>query len=303
MEIQQLRTFIAVAEELHFGRAAEQLHMAQPPVSRTIKQLERELGVTLFNRSTRSVELTPAAEALLPRARDIIAATHLAKRETIAASKGERGSVSVAYAGTSTHLLMGILSRELRAAHPDIRLKLRNQQFAQPALARVLAGEVDVSLGRWDFVPEALESRILQKEDLVLAVPATHALADQDGVHIAQLEDEPFVSLPHHEGSVLGDRLRRLSFNAGFEPHVVQRVPDSSTAMALVSAEVGCSLTVSSVAKNTQDEHIRFLQVRDHSRPIYLRMAWRPESANPALGSVLELARQVWPHDSEDAQS
>jgi DNA-binding transcriptional LysR family regulator len=103
------------------------------------------------------------------------------------------------------------------------------------------------------------------------------------------------VALTHHEGSVLGDRLRRLFLGAGFDPEIMQRAPDSWTAMALVGAEVGCSLTVSSVSANVTDRHVRFLRLLDETLPIHLRMAWRHDSENPVLAAVLGQAATVWP--------
>ncbi|MCG2624483.1 LysR substrate-binding domain-containing protein [Arthrobacter sp. I2-34] len=301
MEIQQLRVFLAVAEELHFGRAAERLHLAQPPVSRMVRQLERDLGVDLFVRSTRSVRLTAAGAALVAPAREILAATQRARASALAAERGEAGTVTLAYAGASTHVLVGVLAREVRRAHPGIEFQLNSQDFALPALARVLRDEVDISLGRWDFVPAGVDARIIAEEHLVLAVPASHRLASRDEVRMAELAGEPLVALPPHEGSVLGDRLRRLSLGAGFDPDIVQRAPDSWTAMALVGAEVGCSLTVSSVAENVTDPHVRFLRVLDETLPIYLRMAWRRTSENPALPAVLALAEHVWPGRPDEA--
>lgn len=294
MEIQQLRVFLAVAEELHFGRAAERLHLAQPPVSRTVRQLERDIGVDLFIRSTRSVQLTAAGSALVAPARDILAAAQQARATALAAGRGEAGTVTLAYAGASTHVLVGMLAREVRRTFPSIVFRLNSQEFALPALARVLRGEVDISVGRWDFVPAGVQSRVIVEEHLVVAVPASHRLASETEVALADLAGEPFVALPPHEGSVLGDRLRRLSLGAGFDPDIVQVAPDSWTAMALVGAEVGCSLTVSSVAENVTDPHVHFLRVLDETLPVYLRMAWRETSDNPALPPVLSLAERVW---------
>ena len=241
------------------------------------------------------MQLTAAGVALMASAREILAATDRAKAIALAAGRGEVGMVKLAYAGASTHVLVGVLAREVRKAHPGIEMRLNSQDFALPALARVLRGEVDVSLGRWDFVPAGVQSRIIVEEHLVMAVPASHWLASRGEIHIEELAGEPFVALPPHEGSVLTDRLRRLSLGAGFDPDIVQRAPDSWTAMALVGAEVGCSLTVSSVAENVTDPHVRFLRLLDETLPIYLRMAWRGDSENPALPPVLALAEQVWP--------
>ena len=301
MEIQQLRVFLAVADELHFGRAAERLHLAQPPVSRIVRQLERDFGTDLFIRSTRSVQLTAAGAALVAPAQEILAAADRAKASALAAGRGEVGTVKLAYAGASTHVLVGVLAREVRKVYPGIEFRLNSQDFALPALSRVLRSEVDISLGRWDFVPAGVQSRIIVEEHLVMAVPASHRLALQEEVSMAELSGEPFVALPPHEGSVLGDRLRRLSLGAGFDPDIVQRAPDSWTAMALVGAEVGCSLTVSSVADNVTDPHVRFLRVLDQTLPIYLRMAWRGTTDNPALPPILSLAERVWPGHAQEA--
>ena len=301
MEIQQLRVFLAVADELHFGRAAERLHLAQPPVSRIVRQLERDVGNDLFIRSTRSVQLTAAGAALVAPAQEILAAADRAKASALAAGRGEVGTVKLAYAGASTHVLVGVLAREVRKVYPGVEFRLNSQDFALPALSRVLRSEVDISLGRWDFVPAGVQSRIIVEEHLVMAVPASHRLALQEEVSMAELSGEPFVALPPHEGSVLGDRLRRLSLGAGFDPDIVQRAPDSWTAMALVGAEVGCSLTVSSVADNVTDPHVRFLRVLDQTLPIYLRMAWRGTTDNPALPPILSLAERVWPGHAQEA--
>ena len=123
MEFQQLRVFLAVAEELHFGRAAERLHMAQPPVSRMVRQLERDVGTGLFIRSTRSVRLTAAGAALVAPAREILAAAQRARASALAAERGEAGTVTLAYAGASTHVLVGVLAREVRRAHPGRRAR------------------------------------------------------------------------------------------------------------------------------------------------------------------------------------
>jgi len=302
MELQQLRIFLAVAEELHFGRAAEKLHMAQPPVSRNVGNLEKELGVRLFDRNTRNVQLTAAGSALVDSAREILAAADHVRDVVIAAEAGDRGRVDLAFAGASTHGLVGELARELRRRHPGIIAGLHSQNFAQPALERVMKGEMDIGLGRWDFLPAGVESRVVQREELVLAVPATHELAGEDSVEMAQFSEEPFVILPPDAGSVLRDRLRRLAYAARFEPLIVQVVPDTWTALALVGAGVGSTLTVSSVQQNVTDPHVCFLPLRDRTLPVHLRMAWLPDNRNPALGRVFAVAEDVWSLDAEDAE-
>lgn len=301
MELQQLRIFLAVADELHFGRAAEKLHMAQPPVSRKIGNLEKELGVKLFDRDTRNVRLTAAGSALVDSARELLEAAARVQDVVVAAEAGDRGRVEIAFAGASTYGLVGELARELRRRHPGIIPGLHSQNFAQPALDRVLTGEMDIALGRWDFVPAGVETRVVQQEELVLAVPETHPLALEDSVEIAQFRDEPFVTLPPDAGSVLHDRLRRLAHSAAFEPQVIQAAPDTWTVLALVGAGVGSTLTLSSVQQNVTDPHVRFLPLRDRTLPVHLNMAWLSDNDNPVMGRVLAVAGDLWALDADAA--
>ena len=290
MDIEQLRSFLAVADELHFGRAAERLHVAQPPLSRTIKQLERELGTRLFDRNTRSVRLTSSGQALMDPAQEVLDALRRAETAVRSADHGEVGTVRIAFAGVSTHRLVARLARVVRSQRPGIQLELSSQNFAQPAMKRLLAGETDLALGRWDVVPAEISAQVVMPDSLVLAVPDTHPLAGARRLSIGQLVSEGFVSLPPHEGSVLPDRLRRLAHANGFVAEVVQVAPDTQTALALVSAEVGCHLTLASVAENVTDPHVVFVPLNEStpSLDVHLRAAWRRADQNPALRAVLD---------------
>jgi DNA-binding transcriptional LysR family regulator len=290
MDIEQLRSFLAVADELHFGRAAERLHVAQPPLSRTIKRLERELGTRLFDRNTRSVRLTSSGQALMDPAQEVLDALRRAETAVRSADHGEVGTVRIAFAGVSTHRLVARLARVVRSQRPGIQLELSSQNFAQPAMKRLLAGETDLALGRWDVVPAEISAQVVMPDSLVLAVPDTHPLAGARRLSIGQLVSEGFVSLPPHEGSVLPDRLRRLAHANGFVAEVVQVAPDTQTALALVSAEVGCHLTLASVAENVTDPHVVFIPLNEStpSLDVHLRAAWRRADQNPALRAVLD---------------
>ncbi|MEU5868564.1 MULTISPECIES: LysR substrate-binding domain-containing protein [unclassified Nonomuraea] len=286
MELQQLRCFLAVAEELHFGRAAERLHVAQPPLSRTIKQLERELGTRLFDRNTRSVSLTASGHALLGPAKDVLTALRRAQEAARSAGDGEVGLVRIAFAGVSTHPLVARLARAVRSRRPGIELELSSQNFAQPAMRKLVQGETDIAFGRWDVIPADVAAQVVMPDSLVVALPATHRLAGADRLEAGQLAGEPFVSLPPHDGAVLPDRLRRLAHAAGFVADIAQVAPDTQTALALVSAEVGCHLTLASVARNVTDPHVVFVPL-DAPHDVDLRAAWRRDDGRPALRGVL----------------
>jgi len=295
MENSQLRAFLAVAEELHFGRAAERLHIAQPPLSRTIQQLERQLGTRLFDRSTRSVRLTTAGHALVEPAKSVLEAVRRAESAVQAADLGEIGVVRLAFAGVSTYQLVAEWARLVRQFRPGIHLELSSQNFAQHGMRKLLNNDADIALGRWDLIPAGIAARVAVHDTLVMAMPDTHRLAQAASVSFSDLADEEFISLPAYEGAVLPDRLRRLAHAAGFAADVVQVAPDTQSALALVSAEVGCHLTLSSVAKNAAQGHVAFVPVSDETMDVNLRLAWRQQDDSPAVRSVLSLAEELLP--------
>ena len=210
-----------------------------------------------------------------------------AENAVVSADGGETGLVRIAFAGVSTHRMVARLARLVRSQHPGIELELSSQNFAQPAMKRLLGGDTDIALGRWDVIPPTVESQVVMPDHLVVAFADTHPLAHARHIGIEQLAQEHFVSLPLHEGSVLPDRLRRLADAHGFVPDVVQIAPDTQTALALVSAEVGCHLTLASVASNVTDPHVVFVPLNDTTADVDMRAAWRRDNTNPALRVVL----------------
>lgn len=288
MDVGQLKAFLAVAQELHFGRAAEHLHMAQPPLSRIIKQLESELGTRLLDRNTRSVKLTSTGQALIGPATEVLDALRRAEEAVRSADNGEAGLVRIAFAGVSTHQLVARLARQVKSNRPRIQLELSSQNFAQPAMKKLVQGETDIALGRWDVIPAEVSSRVVMRDSLVIAMPDTHALAGARRLAMRRLAGEAFISLTPFEGAVLPDRLRRLAHANDFVADVVQLAPDTQTALALVSAEVGCHLTLASVAQNATDPHVVFVPLEDSTADVDLRAAWRRDDTSPALQAVLD---------------
>ncbi|MBV6756130.1 LysR substrate-binding domain-containing protein [Rhodococcus opacus] len=293
MELHHIRAFLAVAEELHFGRAAARLRISQPPLTRAIQQLEHELGTALFDRSTRRVALTPTGQALLEPAADVVAACRRVESVAQAAGKGTIGRVRVAYAGASTHVLVGKLAKQMRAEFPGIQLELYSSNFALPALDKVIDGSMEIGLGRWDFIPAGIASTTMVAEQLVIAVPEGHPLAGEDTIAMAQLAGEPFVCLPPYAGSVLTDRLHRLSHRAGFAVEPAQIAPESWTLLSLVAAGIGVALTLSTIAENVVQPGVVFVPLSDEVEPVALKMVWREDTAGPGTASVLEAARSL----------
>lgn len=295
MELRHLKAFLAVAEELHFGRAAERLHIAQPPLSQQIRQLEAHLGVQLFERSTRSVRMTSAGEALLPRARALLAGLDDAERAARAGGRGEYGKVTIGFAGASTNLLLPQLARAVRSEYPNLELDLQGQTYANTALERIANRTLDLGFVRLPVRVPGIRFRPIEDEELVCAVPAGHALADAADVAIADLAEESFVSFPEGAGSTLRAITQQVCMDGGFSPRIVQAAPDSYTIHALVAAGVGVTITLSSVL-HIQQPGVRYLPIRDETPKLQSALAWHKENESSAVRTVLRVADQALPH-------
>lgn len=295
MDIHQISAFLAVAEELHFGRAALRLHVGQPPLSRTIRQLEKALGARLFDRDTRNVRLTAAGEALVQPARDILDSCRMAEIAVAAAGKGQTGRVRIGFAGASSHLLIGQWAKLVRKTNPGIEFVLNSTAYATEALSKVLDGSLDVGMVRWTTPPPGIASRLVALEHLLVALPSEHRLAHRASLQMKELEGEGWVALPGEPGSSLRDALLRTADQAGYFPRIVQSAPDSFSLMALVSAEVGISLTLATVAQSVNNPGVVFRPLSNSPKPLELRLAWRQDNESPALKEVLRLSQEALP--------
>ncbi|TXS38955.1 LysR family transcriptional regulator [Streptomyces sp. OR43] len=294
MELRHLFAFVAVAEELHFGRAAKRLQMAQPPLSQQIRQLEKELGVQLFERNTRSVRLTSAGESFLQPVRTVIEDLDTAVRAAKAAGRGEYGRVSIGFAGASSHETLPRLTRAVRAAHPGIELVMTGQTYANVALARVADGSLDLGFVRLPVTQPGVTFRVIDEEELVCALPSDHPLAARDSVPLEVLAGEPFVSFPANTGSTVRDAMVGACEAAGFNPRVVQEAPDSYTILALVAAGVGVTLTVTSV-QHIQQSGLVYRPLAGPPIRRQAALAWRADNPSAALRAVLAVAEDALP--------
>jgi DNA-binding transcriptional LysR family regulator len=294
VELRYLTAFVAVAEELHFGRAAKRLQMAQPPLSQQIRQLEKELGVQLFERNTRSVRLTSAGESFLDPVRTVLEDIDTATRAAKAAGRGEYGRVTVGFAGASSHETLPLLTRAVRAAHPGLELVMKGQTYANVALARVADGSLDLGFVRLPVTQPGVEVRVIDEEELVCALPSDHRLARRNRVPITALAEEPFVSFPSNAGSSLRDATVRACVAAGFNPRVVQEAPDSYTILALVAAGVGVTLTLTS-CQHIQQTGLVYRPLAGPSVRLQAALAWRTDNPSAALRTVLAVAEEALP--------
>lgn len=293
MDSQHLRAFLAVADELHFGRAAERVHLAQPHLSRLVRALEDDLGAPLFVRTTRRVRLTAAGEALLEPAAVLLQAEDEARAAVSAAHEGRSGRVRICFAGPSAHVAVGRLARAVRERHPLIDLEFLPGRYGTTAVDEVLERRADLALARFAESPAGVASRTVTRDHCVLAVPTSHPLAARPRLRFADLRDEPFVAFPESFGSAVRGLLVGQCRTAGFAPRFVQTAPDSWTCVALVSAGVGVHFTTRSAVEHLPLDGVHIAEVDDPLPAISVHLLWRHDDHDPALAHVLKTAEQV----------
>lgn len=294
MDLKQITAFLAVADQLHFGHAADQLNMAQPQLSQVVRRLEQELGTALFERTTRQVRLTPAGEAFLAPARRVLEAVEEAGQSARRAAGGEVGRVRIGFAGASSHETLPLLTEAVRKRFPDLELLMEGQTYANVALARVADGSLDLGFVRLPAAMPGVAMRPIAAEYLVCALPATHPLAQHERVDVRDLAAEPFVTFPANAGSSLHDAVIAECGRAGFFPRVVQMAPDTYTILALVAAGVGVTLTLSS-CQHIQQHGLVYRELVGDPVLLHQALAWREDNPSPALRSVLAVAEDVLP--------
>jgi DNA-binding transcriptional LysR family regulator len=242
MELRHLRYFRAVAEELHFGRAAERLHIAQPPLSQQIRALEQDLGVYLLVRTTRKVELTPAGAAYLQRAVTILDAVDQAREQARRIAEGTEGQLAIGCVGSATYSLLPTLVRTLREMLPGVDVSVRGEMLAPAQLTALLAGEIDLALLRPPVERSGVLVETVRRDRLLVALPAAHALAAREQVSVGDLRGEEFVAHAGHGRSVMNSVLTAICADAGFLPRVRHEVEETSTLVTLIAAGLGVAI-------------------------------------------------------------
>jgi DNA-binding transcriptional LysR family regulator len=249
MELRQLRYFVAVAEELHFRRAAERLHISQPPLSQQIAALEEELGVRLLERTRRRVELTAAGEAFLRDARATLAELDVAVSTARAIDAGQEGVLRVGFVGSALLSIVPATVQRFRRTRPGAEIELRERSTVEQ-LRAVSTGLVDVGLVRPPIeADETLHTEVVRRERTVAALPEGHPLAGLRRVPMRRLAAEPLVLFPRDQAPGFHDLLISALAGTGTAPRVIQYAPEMLTIIGLVAAGIGVSLVPESVAR------------------------------------------------------
>ena len=280
LELRHLRYFVAVAEELHFGRAAERLHLSQPPLSQQIRRLEEILGYPLFARTSRSVELTSAGEILFERARRTLRNVQRDVSEIRSVGEGEVGSLNVGFVGSAMLTTLPEIFRKHREAYPRVHLRLY-ESFTSEVVKGLENGTLDAGILRDSDALEMLNVTPLFSEPYVAVLPASHACAKQKSISPGMLRDEPFVYYPRSAGARAFEKPLTLFEEHGFRPHIVQEASHWLSILRLVGAGLGVSVAPACVRRISSPEvvclplrgakvssNIELGRVRGDSRPI-----------------------------------
>ncbi|MEU6843363.1 LysR family transcriptional regulator [Streptomyces sp. NPDC046716] len=290
MELRQLRYFLALAEECHFGRAAARLHVAQPALSQQIKQLERELGVPLFNRSTRRVEPTEAGRQLTGYARALVAEEERARVHLHELATGHAGRVSVGFIGTATYDVLPRVARTVRARLPGITLDLRGELLTPELVEGLSSGTYDLAVLRGRVAGDDLRVTSLRSEPLVAVLPAHHPLAGRRRIPLEALADEPFVVHPSRSRSSMYDLVLAACERAGFSPASLTEVGETATLVVFVAAGHGVALVPQSV-RSLSLEGVTYVPLTD-PEPVDLLLARRAQRNSPASEQVASVIEQ-----------
>jgi len=287
MDLRHLRYVVAIAEERHFTRAAERLGIGQPPLSQQIKALEGELGVRLFHRLPRGVELTAAGEAFVPIARSALALAAKAVEAARRAASGEIGSLTIGFTGSASFnpLVPRAISR-FRNAYPELSITLVEATTSK-LLTALADGRIDVAFLR----PAAgevtgLAVRPLPNEPLCIAMPSQHRLASCAEIELGQLAAEPFILYPRENGRSLYDSIIVACQNAGFSPDVVQEAPQLASTINLVAAGVGVAMVPTSM-QQILAPGVRYLRITGRSPSAHLAVAHCRNPKSPAVANFM----------------
>lgn len=291
LELRHLRYFITVAEELHFGRAAARLHMAQPPLSQQIRQLEEELGFQLFYRTKRSVQITEAGAVFLAECRRIMQQLDQAVQLGQQVSRGERGQLVIGFVSSAAYSVLPTLLQSFRAAAPEVSLELHelttDQQIQWLRDRRMDVGLVRPPVDEPDFCLMPLF-----EEPLVVALPQQHPLTQQPNVSLKDLAGKPFVLFPRPLAPGLYDQIISLCQQSGFSPAVVQEAIQMQTIISLVAAEIGVAIVPLSL-KNLQRTGVVYRELQEPTPKAAIALLTRQADPSPTVQKFLAIAQKL----------
>ncbi len=294
MELRHLKYFIAVAEEMHFGRAAKRLHIAQPPLSQQIMNLEEELGVKLFDRSRRSIQLTDAGAYFLKEARQVLSHLEQAAETSRRIYNGQAGRLVVGFVGSVIHTFLPEGLRIFRERFPDVELVLQELNTADQVKS-LHARRIDVGFFYLGAHDPLLASRPLIEAPLLVVLPRKHALSNRKSVQIKELAKEPFIANTRSTEPVVRDAFISLCHSAGISPRITQEAGQVQTVLGLVASGLGACL-LPDFCKNIRRPGVQYVPLSGSAPTVKLGMAWHKDNDSALVKSfvsVIESASNV----------
>lgn len=291
MELRHLRYFVTVAEELHFGRAAQRLRMTQQPLSQQIRLLEAELGVTLFYRTKRRVQLTEPGLAFLVEARQVLLKADRAVEVARQVAQGKSGQLKVGFSGFATYSILPKVLKIFRSRFPDVELDL--EEMTTSAQVQALQNhQIHLGLLIPPIHDATLTAELILREPLVAVLPQTHPLATKSNLQLSALSNESFIFVSRHLEPGYYDHCISLCQQAGFSPKVVQKASQKQTILGLISAGIGVSLAPASI-RNIHRTGVVYSELNTTMLQVELAAVWRQLEPSPVLQKFLEVIREV----------
>lgn len=289
MEASQLRCFVAVAEELHFGRAAQRLHMTQPPLSRQIQLLEKRLHCRLFTRTSRSVQLTPAGASLYADAQRILQLMDSAAISVKKVSEGSRGSIRCGFTAASSYRVLPMLLQRIEKSIPDASVILK-EMISSRQIESLLSGELDLGLLRPPIDHDEFESTLVARENMIVALPRGHRLARKKQIEWSDFDKLDLIMYDSHEARYFYELLAGQFMLHGVYPLYRQHLTQIHTILSLVRSGIGAGIVPES-ARMLDTADIEFRKIAA-SQPFTadLYFVWRRQNRNPLVKSTVALA-------------
>ena len=285
MELRHFKYFVAVAEELHFGRAAKKLNIAQPPLSQQIKDLEEELGLKLFDRSKRNIQLTPAGSHFLKEAKQVLLHVEHAAETARRIHTGKAGHLRIGFVGSVIHTFLPEGLRMFRERFPDVELALNEINTAEQ-ITLLHAKRLDVGFHYTAAEDPQLVSKTLTLAPLIAVLPNKHPLAGRKSVHIKQLAHEQFIANTRTSEPVVRDAFISLCHAAGFTPNIAQEAGQVQTVLGLVASGIGPCLLPDFI-KNIRRPGVQYVPLAGSPPAVKLAVVWRRDNADPLVKSFV----------------
>ena len=289
MEFRHLRCFTVLAEELHFGRAAQRLAMTQPPLSMTIQQLEADVGARLFERNSRGVALTAAGLAFLPRAQALLEQAALAAREARDVGQGLAGQLQIGFAGTVLYRGLPQVLRAFAAAHPKLRLALRELSSSEQ-LVELVHDRLDLGFVHTTRVPASFSQILVSSQPFVACLPVGHALARRRRLPLVQLQGEPFAVVSRAVSPDYHERILGLCADAGFSPEIRYELRHWLSVVSLVSQGLGVALVPAALQQAGLPGAV-FVPLDGETPPYETHCLWKTDRDQAALAAFLDAVR------------